>query len=141
MTRYTSISPRPCLVTRSTQLLTRCPFHVPRKSGRVVTRDVFPGRTEIDRKLWRKTTNLRFISTLYVWLGALTAVCGVIYPFIRTKLLDPSVRFSVLVGLCGLLMALLGQGLKAYLNYREVLRKEENSRRYTRVFDFYQKAE
>jgi len=103
------------------------------------TRDVFPGKTEIDRKLGRKTINLRFISTLYVWFGVLIALCGVTYPFIRPKLIDPSVRFSVLVGLSGLLVAALGQGLKAYLNYSELLRKEENSRRYTRVIDFYQK--
>ncbi len=57
-------------------------------------RYVVPSRIENGPKHWRKATSLRLLATVYTWIGALTAVSGIVYPFVRTKLLDPSVRFT-----------------------------------------------
>jgi hypothetical protein len=100
----------------------------------------FSGRTLRELRVRRKTSSLRFISTLYVWFGVLIAVCGGIYPFIRVKMLDPTVRFSVLAAVSGLIVALLGVVFKAYLNYHDVVRKEEIPRKYP-VFDVYRRSE
>lgn len=101
--------------------------------------EAYRDRFEDGRKQWRKTANLRLIATFYTWFGALTAICGATYPFIRAKLLDPSFRFSVVFGLCGLFMAMLGVSFRAYLNYREALRKDRTS--VLSIVDLYRKPE
>ncbi len=104
-------------------------------------RYVVPSRIENGPKHWRKATSLRLLATVYTWIGALTAVSGIVYPFVRTKLLDPSVRFSVMVGFVGFILAALGLGIRQYLDFRETARKEESSKRYEQYVNVYRKAE
>ena len=101
--------------------------------------DAYRDRLEDGRKLWRRTANLRFIATVYTWLGALIAICGATYPFVRAKLVDPSVRFSLVFGLCGLFISAVGLSFRSYLNFREALRKEAT--RPLSIMDVYRKPE
>jgi hypothetical protein len=104
-------------------------------------RYVVPSRIENGPKHWRKSNSLRLLATLYTWIGALTAVCGIVYPFVRTKLLDPSVRFSVLTGLAGVVLAALGLSLRQYLDFREAVRKEESLKRFDQYISVYRKPD
>jgi hypothetical protein len=99
-------------------------------------RDMFEEGLQSQREYWRKSSRLQFISLVYTWVGLFLALIAGIYPFIRTQLLNPSVKFSVAFVLCGLLVAALGLSMRAYLGYRGAIRREETLRRYSRSFDY-----
>ena len=98
-------------------------------------RDAVLQSLHTDRKHWQRVTWLRLVSVIYTWAGFFIALVGGIYPFIRSQLQNPSVKLSVTLAASGLVVAGLGLTMRAYLKYREAVRKDEKVI-YRRRFDY-----
>ena len=102
-------------------------------------RDVFDESTQGSRGNWRRSTRLDVLASLYTWLGLFVAVCGGAFPFIRAQLANPTIRASALFVASGLLLAILGVVMRAYLRYLEVNRMDDRLRHYYSRAVFYRK--
>jgi hypothetical protein len=77
----------------------------------------------------RKSHMLHFVSTVYVWLGVVTAIVGGLYPYVQARLANPTFRLSTAITLTGLALSGLGLLLREYTHQRELIRKEETTAR------------
>jgi uncharacterized membrane protein len=91
----------------------------------------FEEKLQSARRL-RKSHTLHFISTVYVWLGLVTAIVGGLYPYIQARFANPTFRLSMAITLIGLALSGLGFFLREYTRQRELVRKEETASRFSR---------
>ena len=85
---------------------------------------LFDERMQDEHNHWRKAALLRLTSTVYTGFGIFLAIGGIVYPFIRSQLLNPSQRLSVMIAASGVLLAAVGMSMRSYLRYREFRRRE-----------------
>jgi hypothetical protein len=104
-------------------------------------RDLSVQSLQTDRRHWQRLTWLRLVSVIYTWAGFFIALVGGIYPFIRSQLLNPSVKLSVTLAGSGLVVAGLGLTMRAYLKYREAIRRDEKGRIYRRGNDYQEELD
>jgi len=85
-----------------------------------------------DERRLRRLRRLHLVSMMYMLIGLVIAVAGGLYPYVHEHLGNPTFRLSVATVSAGLAVSGVGFFLREYTRQRDLARKEEALRKYSR---------